>query len=199
MLDVLGEDLAAGANYVERTYDPSCGLSAVCVILGNFLRILLLTGTVGSAQRPEWNFEKWTALNPGYLRRLWQWRRDVFGVEIASGMFTTMAWCLMVPPVLTFCWSQSRSGRHLVVTHLWIALLAMAGATFEGVEILMTMGSASTCGWISSSFEVGFDSSSTWTQEKEKEKKRRQFQSAQYDHTTLSNSCLFCLFCLFAS
>jgi hypothetical protein len=156
MLDVLGDDLSAGVAYVEKTYDPACGIGAVCFILGNFLRILVLTGSVGDAQRPEWNFDKWTDLHAGYLQRLWEWRRSIFGVEIAAGIFTTMAWCFLVPPVLTFCWSQSRCGRHLVTTHLCIALLVMAGALFEGVDILMDMGTASTCAWISSSFEVGW-------------------------------------------
>ena len=154
MLDVIGEDMAAGAAFVDQTYDPSCGISAACFVLGNFLRILLTMGTIGSSQRPEMNFDKWTGLKGGYLRRLWSWRRDIFGVEIASGMLTTVAWCMLVPPILTFCWSQSRCGRHRITLHICIALLALGGAIFEGVDILMDMGSASTCSWISSRFEV---------------------------------------------
>jgi len=120
------------------------------LFIGNLLHILIFT----RAGRPTFSLQKWESLDREYLKAEWKWRRSVMGTDIAAGLFTALGWFLLVPPVLTFAYIQSDGGKSYLSTHVMLVVLVVGGAMFETIEILQTLGTSSTCAWISEDFNL---------------------------------------------
>jgi len=71
-------------------------------------------------------------------------------------LLTCMGWCCLVPPVISFAVLQSRGGRVELEKHVILAVFVLMGALFEACELLMELGSASTCAWISKDFDLDY-------------------------------------------
>ena len=106
--------------------------------------------------KPEFDYNLWRQLDPEYLKDQWAWRQSVFGWQTASGVLSATAWFLLLPPLVAFAWVQSRGGKYRIAVHGGIAFAAIAGALFESVSTLMSLGSNATMSWIQEDFVLAW-------------------------------------------
>ena len=136
--------------------DLQCLLCAVLLVLSNLCRLVQNTG----GARPDFDIEKWEALDVPYLREMWAWRLRVRGWEAAGGVLGAAGYVLLFPPVVTFCVAHSHGGKRALSAHVAIACLFGAAAVCAALDTLMTLGAVGTADWIADDFDLDFGTGS---------------------------------------
>ena len=138
--------------------DLQCALCAVLFVLSNLCRLVQNSGAGGA--RPDFDIDKWEALDVPFLREMWAWRLRVRGWEAAAGVLGAAGYVLLLPPVVTFCVASSHGGKRMLSAHVSIACLFGAAAVCAALDTLMTLGAVGTADWIADDFDLDFGTGS---------------------------------------
>lgn len=129
--------------------DFTCILAALFVFTGN---LLLAIWVAMERQRSPEDWNAFHELDPDFLAKHWQDRRDLTGLHLAGSFIVALSWVLITIPILQAAYVLSNGGKRKLWFHTMMCVLAISAATTEFVARLMHVGAWNTGNWISKDF-----------------------------------------------
>ena len=123
----------------------SAMVSALCSLLG----LVFQLGPTLAIDHPGMNFNKWTGLDPDYLKEQWKWRRDSASLMTTGAVFEALSWATLIPPIFSYCVFVSRGGTRSIGTIGLVVAFILMGALMATIELLMRAGESQTADWVS--------------------------------------------------
>ena len=140
-------------NYTSKSimWDLKCVAAALCFTTSNVLYVVYgvrmmsgashfhhtngesgVNGTVHS-----FNFTNWKELNPTYIEESWVHREASRPVMTWAALLGSMAWFLLIVPVLQSAWILSRGGKRMVGTHVFLGSVSSSFAFERTTKIII--------------------------------------------------------------
>ena len=117
-------------------WDLKCIAAALCFTVSNILfvvhgALMHKSSSHGSSNSSStdtttsgFSFESWKDLDPIYIESRWTEQHKQRAIVMCAALFGSLAWFLMIGPLLQSAWVLSRGGRRLVGPHVLLATVS---------------------------------------------------------------------------
>lgn len=117
----------------------SCILAALCSMVANCLKIAFYVNLFKNG-RNKWNWTNYLEFQPDYLEEAWNRRISNENLYVASGIFNSIAWIILVFPICHMAWILSKKGTKSIGLNVGIGLVVLIGGMFELLSNLFIIG-----------------------------------------------------------
>ncbi|CAB9500376.1 expressed unknown protein [Seminavis robusta] len=132
-------------------FDFNCLLAALFIFLGN---LLISIYYLKEKKREHWDQYAYLQMDPDFLLKDWEWRRQNRQLDVAAKMITAASWVILTAPVMHLCIVQSMGGDRKLGLHVACVCFALGGAIMEVTAQLMHMGAFNAADWVSIEFTL---------------------------------------------
>jgi len=131
-------------------------MDAICIkvlILFLVANILVIVEMLRFGGKPTsgYSYLKWTQLDPDYLKMTFESRTSWLIFDDLLSCLSSISLFALFLPIFQVSWILSRGGKHRIVRHLSIFLIALAGGLGELMASLMVIGARTAAHRINSS------------------------------------------------
>lgn len=152
-------------NYIK--FELSCLLAIVITFISDVVELIPLnrlpeeadskdddTSASTDAVDGKTYFDKWTELDPNFLRTTFAHRSKYAGRESFSLILGALSTFVLIIPIAQVSWILSHGGRRSIGLHSAVITVAMVMGLCELIVALMTVGARQSFEFITDTFEL---------------------------------------------